>query len=345
MDNNYAQCDNDTLFQTAKTCMLQNNFDQAIDMYTELLNRGGRDNPGVVHNSALAAALNGDGITAMGLLDSNMQTHPRYTRSFLLAAELYRRVSIGDKSLIDTADSILKTAIQQDINHPQTCIVASEIAMTKGDTKEALKWHVRALGAAKARTSRLASNFAAVMLETFADESLHIFSQAPIKPVVTGSAATPHRKCLAVVVPNDHDSSIPVTLPDTVNVLVTYGDSPTQTGPSHLHVRTTCNWAAVFAATQYLLTTEWQQVIVWNKERCADFCLPDTNSTALIAVYDAPLSLFSLQPSSLQEVNILKALYDPQNVPPSETSLATAELAWKWLVEDCELDVDYLKTA
>lgn len=344
MGHGQDQLDNDVLFKAGNDCALNNNFEQAVDMYKTLIERGGAANAGVVHNLALAVALAGNAVQSMELLDTNMQSFPKYTRSHMLAAELYRRAFVNkpDPSLLNGATALLAPCLGADTNNPQSCIIASELYVLMNMEEEAINWHIRALGAAKARGSKLARNFAAVMLETFADEALHIFSQPPVQPVVTGSSRhSESGKCLAVVLPHGDERQLP-DIPDTTTVLVTYSDKPTTTRPGHLHVRTSSNWAAVMKGTQALLSPELQVLTVWNPTMLPEYQHSTQERSALITLCQSPLSLFSLRPSSLQELNILKALYDTINVPPSAPTQVMASAVWEHLAKDSELDVERL---
>lgn len=346
--------DRDATFQSANRLVLANNFKDAVPLYRELMRQGGDvGNPGVVHNCALALALGGDAAESMGLLDDNMQRFEQYDRSFRLAAELYRRAARSAQDngaqgqevagLLERASALLKHTFARDMYDPQSCVVASEIlASCVGSEDEAISWHIKALGAAKARGSKLATNFAAVMLETFTDEALHIFSTTPLGPVVSGSlpaSAMEAGRCL-VVVTNETDPGL-VGWEEWPRVILSYGNHPMTTGEARVHVRTHLNWVAVYEAARLVLHSSLYTGVVWNAQLCPS-CPPEGSlaSEALVAVWTHPLAAFALRPSSLEEMHILRALYNTDNVPPSRPSQVMATRTWDYLVKDSELDVE-----
>lgn len=344
--------DNDRVFAAANRHLLSNNFQEAITLYQQQYDAGGRENPGIVQNLALALALDGRAADSMHLLESNMSTHRQYAKSYKLAAELYLRAASLDEDgapgLLETASAILKRAFECDLYDPQACIIAAEILTCCEDSQQqAIEWHIKALGAIKARGSRLVENFSAVMLENFADEAVHFFRKPPVQPKTTGSLPEHIKsdgRCLVIVSTDQRclNPSPEKGWEDWPKLHVTYGEHPRTTRDGQVHVRTALNWAAVFEAAVMVLDPEIHSAVVWNADRCSECPPPDSLlSEALVQVCHGPLHAFCMRPSSHQELCILKALYGCNNVPPSKPTEDMALQVWKTLVKDSCLDVGY----
>lgn len=337
----------DRVFAAANKHLLSNNFQGAITLYQQQYDAGGNENPGVVQNLALALALDGQAADSMHLLESNMSAHRQYAKSYKLAAELYLRAALRDEhaapGLLETASALLKKAFECDLYDPQACIIASEILTCCEDSQQqAIEWHIKALGAIKARGSKLVENFSAVMLENFADEAVHFFRRPPVKPHTTGSLSDNIKsdgRCL-VIVSNNERCPCPDGWEDWPKLHVTYGQHPRTTGNGQVHVRTALNWAAVFEASVMALDPEIHTATVWNADRCSECPEPHhLLSEALVHVCHGPLDVFCMRPSSHQELCILKALYSCCNVPPSKPTESMALQVWSTLVKDSCLDV------
>lgn len=339
--------DHDRVFAAANKHLLSNSFPEAIKLYQQQYDAGGKENPGIVQNLALALALNGQAAESMHLLESNMTNHKQYVKSYKLAAELYLRAASLDEQaapgLLETASALLKRAFECDLYDPQACIIAAEIlACCKDSQQQAIEWHIKALGAIKARGSRLVENFSAVMLENFADEAVHFFRKPPVKPNTAGSLSENIKsdgRCL-VIVTNKEWCPCPDGWEDWPKLHVTYGQHPKTTADGQVHVRTALNWAAVFEAAVMALDPEVHTATVWNADRCLECPQPDSFlSEALVHVCHGPLDAFCMRPSSYQELCILKALYSCYNVPPSKPTEDMALQVWRTLVKDSCLDV------
>ena len=347
----------DELWQDALRRLLDNDFAAAIPRFSELLasEELARLRPGdemaIRHNLAVAHALDGDADGAMQLLDENMSRFPAYRRSFLFAAELHRAAARGEAQssavaakLLTQASELLVKPLQSDPNDPQACIIASEVLAACSADDEAVKWHVRALAGIRARHSTLTPNIVAAFADNLADESLHYFSQPPEEAVATGGltpAAREEGRCIAIVADSMPDDLGPWAR--WPQLLVTYGAGPRSTSPGHLHVRTVHRWAARFRAAQAVLDSEIPTAVVWDAERDPPPADVASSKALLASAPGAAFTAFAMKPASIDELNILRELFNPVNVPPStpvERMDEMAATAARWLAADSDLDLE-----
>ena len=336
----------DDLFLRGNKELLNNQFDEAISTYSELL-KDGRQHTAVAHNLAIAYAMHGNPTRAMELLDLNMQKNDKYVKSFMFAAELYRRASRGNQGvgaeLLAMASKMLVGPLNIDRYDPQTCIVASDIlgACENADA-DAIQYHINALAAIKARTSKRTPNFVAAFMDNIADEALHYFSMPPEDPVTTGSLPPTARdagKCLVVI--DGQHTCPPPFWQDWPVLRVTYGAGPRGTSPGHIHVRTEHKWAASFEAARFVLDVDIPTSVVCDPGE--GWPRPElVKSEALLTVEGSCLSSVCMKPASMQELYMCKELFNPQNVLPSRGTAEMALATFEYLTKDSCLDVAVL---
>lgn len=330
----------ETLFAEALQNVLNGEFSDAVACYTELQRMG--NHAAVTHNKGLACMLDGRPEEAMKELDANMKAYERYTRSWVLAAELHRLA--GGRHLVE-GSRLIKHALEFDRHDPQSCIVAAAIMNAcAGCRQEAITWHINALAAIKARNSKLSAQFAKVFVDDLKDQALHYFNMPPEEAVATGGlpiTAREEGRCLAIV----SDGEVPGPWKDWPQVRVTFGAGPRKTEPGQLHVRTQHRWAARFQAARALLDIDIPTAVVWDSDADPDTRILD--SQALIT-RNHNLTMFCLKPASVQELCILRQLFHPQNVPPSTTPEEMDSMAkdvFEFLAKDSRLDVDVVPEA
>ena len=276
--------DYDGVFNEANKLLQANKYSEAIQLYGELQAAG--NHAAVNHNKGLALALDDQPDEAMHELTANMRAYDKYAKSWTLAAEIHRRAAKGelaDRSImLVEASKFIRTALEIDRFDPQTCIVASQVMAACTDCQtEAITWHVNALAAIRARSSKLSPNFATVYMDNCADEALHYFDMPPEEAVTTGSLPTEARevgKCLAVIA----EAVPPHTPPSWPVLLVTYGVGPRKTEPGHIHVRTQYRWAALFQAARSLLDIDIPTAMVWDRPNVAWDPTFDTSQALII---------------------------------------------------------------